>query len=77
MSDTDNKIIEKTDEDIKLDDNNKIIQDTLDSIFSHKELKTDILNNVIWESKLDQYIFDSLPLTMKQKEDLLLSIYKT
>ena len=68
MSDTDNKIIEKTDEDIKLDDNNKIIQDTLDSIFSHKELKTDILNNVIWESKLDQYIFDSLPLTMKQKE---------
>ncbi len=77
MSDTDNKIIEKTDEDIKLDDNNKIIQDTLDSIFSHKEIKTDILNNVIWESKLDQYIFDSLPLTMKQKEDLLLSIYKT
>jgi hypothetical protein len=77
MSDTDNKIIEKTDEDIKLDDNNKIIQDTLDSIFSHKELKTDILNNVIWESKLDQYIFDSLPLTMKQKEDLLLSLYKT
>jgi hypothetical protein len=76
MSDTDNKIIEKTEEDIKLDDNNKIIKDTLDNMFSHKELKTDILNNVKWQSELDQYIFDSLPLTMKQKEDLLLSLYK-
>jgi len=77
MSDTDNKIIEKTEEDKKLDNNNKMIEDAVVGIFSSKDLKTDILNNVKWETKTDEYIFDSLPLTMKQKEELLLSLYKT
>jgi hypothetical protein len=39
--------------------------------------KTDILDKVRFESKMDKYVFDSLPLTNSQKEKLLIEIYGT
>lgn len=53
------------------------IQKVLDDIDTYKYCKTDILHHVKFVSKMDQFIFDSLPLSMSQKEELLLSLYGT
>lgn len=52
---------------------NKILLDMNSQTFC----KSNILNECNFMSKTDKYIFDSLPLTNSQKEELLLSIYKT
>ena len=79
MSDTDNKEVKKitTKEDIKLDDkdNNEAITKVLEDMTSYKYCKTDILNKVNFMSDMDKFVFDSLPLTNSQKEELLLSLY--
>ena len=41
-----------------------------------KFCKTDILQKVKFETGIDKFVFDSLPLSNSQKEELLLSIYK-
>jgi hypothetical protein len=51
---------------------NKVLLDMNSQTFC----KTNILNECNFMSKTDKYIFDSLPLTNSQKEELLLSIYK-
>ena len=51
---------------------NKVLLDMNSQTFC----KTNILNECNFMSKNDKYIFDSLPLTNSQKEELLLSIYK-
>ena len=51
---------------------NKVLLDMNSQTFC----KTNILNECNFISKTDKYIFDSLPLTNSQKEELLLSIYK-
>ena len=79
MSDTDNKEVKKitTKEDIKLDDkdNNEAITKVLEDMSSYKYCKTDILHKVNFMSDMDKFVFDSLPLTNSQKEELLLSLY--
>jgi uncharacterized protein YaiL (DUF2058 family) len=79
MSDTDNKEVKKitTKEDIKADDkdNNEAITKVLEDMTSYKYCKTDILHKVNFMSDMDKFVFDSLPLTNSQKEELLLSLY--
>lgn len=79
MSDSDNKEVKKitTKEDIKLDDkdNNEAITKVLEDMTSYKYCKTDILHKVNFMSDMDKFVFDSLPLTNSQKEELLLSLY--
>lgn len=79
MSDTDNKEVKKitTKEDIKVDDkdNNEAITKVLEDMTSYKYCKTDILHKVNFMSDMDKFVFDSLPLTNSQKEELLLSLY--
>lgn len=79
MSDTDNKEVKKitTKEDIKVDDkdNNEEISKVLEDMCSYKYCKTDILHKVNFMSDMDKFVFDSLPLTNSQKEELLLSLY--
>ena len=79
MSDTDNKEVKKitTKEDIKVDDkdNNEAITKVLEDMCSYKYCKTDILHKVNFMSDMDKFVFDSLPLTNSQKEELLLSLY--
>lgn len=69
----DNKV-----EDNKVEEKNNYeeITKVLEDIDTYKYCKTDILHKVNFESKTDKYIFDSLPLTNSQKEELLLSLYK-
>ena len=79
MSDTDNKEVKKitTKEDIKVDDkdNNEAITKVLEDMCSYKYCKTDILHKVTFMSDMDKFVFESLPLTNSQKEELLLSLY--
>lgn len=79
MSDTDNKEVKKitTKEDIKADDkdNNEAITKVLEDMTTYKYCKTDILHKVNFMSDMDKFVFDSLPLTNSQKEELLLSLY--
>ena len=79
MSDTDNKEVKKitTKQDIKVDDkdNNEAITKVLEDMCSYKYCKTDILHKVNFMSDMDKFVFDSLPLTNSQKEELLLSLY--
>ena len=79
MSDTDNKEVKKitTKEDIKVDDkdNNEAITKVLEDMCSYKYCKTDILHKVNFMSDMDKFVFDSLPLTNSQNEELLLSLY--
>lgn len=68
---------EKEDKELKqLEENAREIEKVIKSMTSTEDLKTNILNDVVWETLEQQYIFDSLPLTMKQKEELLLSVYQ-
>ena len=75
MSDTDNKEVKKitTKQDDK--DNNEAITKVLEDMTSYKYCKTDILHKVNFMSDMDKFVFDSLPLTNSQKEELLLSLY--
>lgn len=79
MSDSDNKEVKKitTKQDIKVDDkdNNEAITKVLEDMSSYKYCKTDILHKVNFMSDMDKFVFDSLPLTNSQKEELLLSLY--
>ena len=63
-------------EDSKIEkSNNEELSKVLDDIDTYKYCKTDILHKVNFESKMDKFIFDSLPLTNSQKEQLLLSLF--
>ena len=63
-------------EDHKIEkDNNEELTKVLDDIDTYKYCKTDILHKVNFESKMDKFIFDSLPLTNSQKEQLLLELF--
>ena len=63
-------------EDSKIEkNNNQEITKVLDDIDTYKYCKTDILHKVNFESKMDKFIFDSLPLTNSQKEQLLLELF--
>lgn len=69
-------IDEKKSEKEILENNKKEIERVIEDLSSYKKCKTDILQNVKFETKEDEFLFDSLPLTMAQKEELLLSMYK-
>jgi len=56
-------------------DNSEEINKVLEDIDTHKYCKTDILDKVKFASKMDKFVFDSLPLSNSQKEELLLSLY--
>ena len=63
-------------EDSKIEkNNNEELTKVLEDIDTYKYCKTDILHKVNFESKMDKFIFDSLPLTNSQKEQLLLSLF--
>lgn len=52
------------------------IDKVLKDMDTYRYCKTDILDKVRFESKLDKFVFDSLPLTNSQKEKLLIDMYK-
>jgi hypothetical protein len=56
-------------------DNGEEIERVFKDITTHKYCKTSILHNLKFESKLDEFIFSSLPLSNSQKEKLLIDIY--
>ena len=56
-------------------DNSKEIERVYKDYTTKEFCKTDILNKLNFRSKLDEYVFNSLPLTNSQKEELLLLIY--
>ena len=60
-------------EDVKV--NNEEITKVLEDMDTYKYCKTDILHKVNFMSKMDKFVFDSLPLTNSQKEQLLLELY--
>ena len=63
-------------EDSKIEkNNNEELTKVLEDIDTYKYCKTDILHKVNFESKMDKFIFESLPLTNSQKEQLLLSLF--
>jgi hypothetical protein len=53
------------------------IDKVLKDMDTYRYCKTDILDKVRFESKMDKFVFDSLPLTNSQKEKMLIEIYKT
>jgi len=46
-----------------------------EDITTYKYCKTDMLKKLEFKSKMDQFVFEHLPLTNSQKEELLLSMY--
>lgn len=71
---------EEKQQDAKEDDkddkvNNEEITKVLEDMDTYKYCKTDILHKVNFMSKMDKFVFDSLPLTNSQKEQLLLDLY--
>lgn len=56
-------------------DNLKEIEKVLDDMDTYKYCKTDILQKVNFMTKTDKFVFDSLPLSNSQKEELLISLY--
>lgn len=52
------------------------IDKVLKDMDTYRYCKTDVLDKVRFESKMDKFVFDSLPLTNSQKEKLLIEIYK-
>jgi hypothetical protein len=67
------KDIKENDKDVK--DNNEELTKVLEDMDTYKYCKTDILHKVNFMSKMDKFVFDSLPLTNSQKEQLLLELY--
>lgn len=68
---SDNKDIEE-----KEKSNEDEITKVLLDMDTYKYCKTDILHKVKFENKMDEFVFNSLPLTNSQKEELLLELYK-
>jgi len=68
---------EEKQQDAKEDDkvNNEELTKVLEDMDTYKYCKTDILHKVNFMSKMDKFVFDSLPLTNSQKEQLLLELY--
>lgn len=68
---------DKKQQDDKEDDknNNDELTKVLEDMDTYKYCKTDILHKVNFMSQMDKFVFDSLPLTNSQKEELLLSLY--
>ena len=66
------KITTKQDETNEPDNSELMDKILLDE---RKELKTNITNECRFDNKQDKYVWDHLPLTLKQKEDMLLSIF--
>lgn len=68
---------EEKQQDAKEDDkvNNEEITKVLEDMDTYKYCKTDILHKVNFMSKMDKFVFDSLPLTNSQKEQMLLELY--
>ena len=56
-------------------DNNEELTKVLEDMDTYKYCKTDILHKVNFMSKMDKFVFNSLPLTNSQKEQLLLELY--
>ncbi len=69
MSDNDNKSIKLTKEEKeRQDEQNKIILD------ANASSKTNILNTIKFNNELDKEVFNLLPLSDAQKEELILSV---
>jgi len=68
-----NKNDHETGEDDK--NNNDELTKVLEDMDTYKYCKTDILHKVNFMSKMDKFVFDSLPLTNSQKEQMLLELY--
>lgn len=66
---------DKKEEPQKEKDNADVIEKVYKDITTTKYCKTTILNNLSFESELDKYIFDFLPLSNSQKEELLLKMF--
>ncbi len=58
-------------------DNADELKRVLEDMETMKYCKTSILYEARFMTKEDEFIFNSLPLTNSQKEELLLSIYST
>ena len=57
-------------------DNGEEIERVFKDITTYKYCNTPILHNLKFESKLDEFIFNQLPLSNSQKEKILIDIYK-
>jgi len=66
----------QTEDEKALLENTKLMEEYL-SENDEKNLQTNILNEIRFKNKQDQYVWDLLPLTLKQKEELLLNLYGT
>ena len=68
---------EEKQQDAKEDDkvNNEELTKVLEDMDTYKYCKTDILHKVNFMSKMDKFVFDSLPLTNSQKEQMLLELF--
>ena len=55
--------------------NVKEMEKAYEDITTYKYCKTDMLKKLEFKSKMDQFVFEHLPLTNSQKEELLLSMY--
>ena len=66
----------QTEDEKVLLENTKLMEQYL-SENDEKNLQTNILNEIRFANKQDRYVWDLLPLTLKQKEELLLNLYKT
>lgn len=73
---SDNKEKNNKEVDNKENDNVDEITKVLLDMDTYKYCKTDILHNVKFENKMDEFVFNSLPLTNSQKEQLLIEMYK-
>jgi hypothetical protein len=58
-------------------DNSEELKRVLEDMETFKYCKTSILYEARFMTTEDKFVFDSLPLTNSQKEELLLSIYST
>lgn len=56
-------------------DNSEEIERVFKDITTYKYCNTPILHNLKFESKLDEFIFNQLPLSNSQKEKLLIDVY--
>ena len=66
----------QTEDEKALLENTKLMEEYL-SENDEKNLQTNILNEIKFKNKQDRYVFEMLPLTLKQKEQLLLNLYGT
>ena len=55
--------------------NVKEMEKAYEDITTYKYCKTDMLKKLEFKSKMDQFVFEHLPLTNSQKEELLLSMF--